>query len=195
MATQDERRQATRAKILRAARKRFVADGFDAASLERIIADAGISKGALYHHFESKHALFLAVFDEVSRETIAAARKAIKRTRSPVAQLIETCVAWLKAVEEPVARKIMLDIAPSALGWREAKAIEDRNAVGLIRASIEAALAAGEGKTGSVALAAQLINASLGELAMQRHAAAAKPSDRQTRTAIESLVRGLLGMA
>lgn len=192
MATQQQRREGTRRRILKAARRRFAADGYDATTLDAVIRDTGISKGALYHHFDSKHALLAAVFDEVSQETIAAARRAIRRRGPPSAQLVETCLAWLRAVEEHVPRRIMLDIAPSALGWREARAIEEKNAIGLIRANIAAAVAAGEGACASVDLAAHLLNASLGELAMQRQMAAQRPSDRQLKDVIARLVRGLL---
>ena len=192
MATQQQRREATRARILKVARRRFAADGYEATTLAVVLRDTGVSKGALYHHFASKHELFAAVFDQVSRETIAAARRTIRRQGSPSTLLVETCLAWLKAVEERVPRTIMLDIAPSALGWREAKAIEEKNAIGLIRANIEAAVAAGEGVCASIDLAAHVINASLGELAMQRQAARTRPTDRQTRETITQLVRGLL---
>lgn len=193
MASQDQRRADTRARLVAAARARFVADGYDAASLARVLADAGVSKGALYHHFPSKDALFAAVFDEISREVIAAAGKAARRARAPRLRLIETCFQWLKAAAAPAAGVILFEEAPKALGWTRAKAIEEENSISLMRAGVEAAIGAGEARCANVELAVRLINAALGELAMLRHASGGRtPTDREARAAIAAIIEGLL---
>lgn len=58
-----QRSEETRARIIESAIKLFSNRGYNAASVDNICAEAGISKGAFYHHFESKQALFLALLD------------------------------------------------------------------------------------------------------------------------------------
>ncbi|MBI5839690.1 MAG: TetR/AcrR family transcriptional regulator [Chloroflexi bacterium] len=58
-----QRSEETRARILESAIKQFSVNGFSKASVDKICAEAGVSKGAFYHHFESKQALFLALLD------------------------------------------------------------------------------------------------------------------------------------
>ncbi|MBL8560007.1 MAG: TetR/AcrR family transcriptional regulator [Hyphomonadaceae bacterium] len=194
MASQSERREETRARLIAAARTAFVEDGYEAAALDRILALAGVSKGALYHHFESKEDLFAAVFDGVSRETIARARKV--KARTAFGRLVAAACAWLEAVEAPDARAIMLEEAPRALGSQRAREIEDANAHAVMRAAIEAVVNAGEGRCADPDLAARLLNATLAELALLRHASnGATPGDRVMRDAVESVARGLLKIA
>ena len=69
--TQAERRAATRAALLSAARPLFAERGYEAVSSEEIVAAAGVTRGALYHHFDGKRGLFAAVFEEVESEFVA----------------------------------------------------------------------------------------------------------------------------
>ncbi|MDX2233575.1 MAG: helix-turn-helix domain-containing protein [Hyphomonadaceae bacterium] len=194
MASQSERRQETRARLIAAARACFVEDGYDAAALDRIVVLAGVSKGALYHHFASKQDLFAAVFEAVSRETIA--RAGATRARTAFARLMVAACAWLEAVETPDARAIMLEEAPRALGARRAREIEDANAHAAMRAAVDAVVRAGEGACADPDLAARLLNATLAELALLRHASGGKtPGDKAMKAAVESVARGLLGVA
>lgn len=70
--TQAERRAQTRARLLRAARKVFGARGYHGTTLDEVATKAGLSKGALYHHFDGKESLFLALLDERLDERIKA---------------------------------------------------------------------------------------------------------------------------
>lgn len=193
LASQSERREETRARLVAAARTCFVEDGYEAAALDRILALAGVSKGALYHHFASKEDLFAAVFDAVSRETIARAREV--KARTAFGRLVAAACAWLEAIEAPAARAIMLEEAPRALGFRRAREIEDANAHAVMRGAIEAVVRAGEGACADLDLAARLLNATLTELALLRHASGGTtPSDKAMRAAVESVARGLLNV-
>ena len=75
MATQAERREATRGRILEAAARLFAEQGYEATSTQQILEAAGTSRGALYHHFETKQAIFEAVFERVSKEAITRASR------------------------------------------------------------------------------------------------------------------------
>ncbi len=194
MSTQIERSNATRSKILAVARAAFVRDGYDGASLEKIATDAGFTKGALYHHYDGKEALFAAVFSLVSLETINAAGKRAAKIGVPREQLKAAAMAWLKAVERSDARTIILDLAPKALGFAGARALEDsitlEPLLGLVHAVLES-----EKLKGNVdaLLAARLINATLTEIALLRHASDGRaPGTNMAADAIIGVIDGVL---
>jgi AcrR family transcriptional regulator len=116
----DSHTEATVEALLRAGRRQFGSQGFDAVSLEAIVAEARVTTGAIYHHFAGKKGLFLAVAEEVERELLAVAA-GVKdadpwlRTRKAFAALIDACAA------PDVQRIVFLD-APRVIGpeaWRE----------------------------------------------------------------------------
>jgi AcrR family transcriptional regulator len=89
-----------------------------ATSTEAVLARAGVSKGALYHHFASKAELLAAVFEAVSRETVARAQSAAGGAGSARAELTAALKAWLRAVLAPEPRRIILETGPAVLGLR-----------------------------------------------------------------------------
>lgn len=189
MPTQAERSEATRARLIRAARGRFIAQGYQATLLDSILADAGLSKGALYHHFESKEAVFAAVFEEVAMEVVAQARAAERAGETPLAVLIQVSMAWLEAVTTPPARVIILETAPLVMGWQKTRQIQERTAIGLVRATLRAAIAAGQAQCADVHTAARLIGVTLSELALLRHEAA---SEARSLSELHVLVNNLI---
>lgn len=113
--TQRERREATIAALLVAARDRFAQDGYAATSLDAIATDAGVTKGALYHHFDGKEELFAAVHAREHRRLGAAAEAAAGEARDPWAAVEAACVAFARAAREPGTQRITLHDAPLAL--------------------------------------------------------------------------------
>ena len=95
MATQTERREATRDALVKAGRAHFARAGYEATHTNEILAAAGVSRGAMYHHFPSKQALFEAVFVAESKAAIAGASAAASHTGSPLENLLSACLAWL----------------------------------------------------------------------------------------------------
>lgn len=190
--TQDERRDATRALLVKTARVRFARDGYDA-PIESVLTDAGVSKGALYHHFSSKQELFTAVFEEVSRETIAAAAGQAPKRAAPSERLKASLFAWLKASEKPETAEILYDLAPKALGWADAREIEERYSMGLMRASVTACLERGHAQGRNPDLIVRLINATLAEIAMARRSTGGRsPNDAESKAVINTIVDALL---
>ncbi|MEV6103810.1 TetR/AcrR family transcriptional regulator [Streptomyces sp. NPDC051940] len=115
--TQQERTAATTNDLLGAARAHFARDGYAAASVDAICVQAGITKGALYHHFRGKQALFQAVYEAEQhrlREAIAAAHH---RCPDPWDGMYEGVRAFLGLSLEPGTQRITLLDAPGALGW------------------------------------------------------------------------------
>lgn len=127
MPSQADRRAATVAMILEGARRRFAANGFDATSIDDIAEAAGVAKGAVYHHFASKEAVFLQVLENV-QATIASAPvppEALKE-RDPAEQIAGAVLRYLLAASEPDVRRVLLIDGPAVIGWRRWREIDDR---------------------------------------------------------------------
>ena len=143
MPTQAQRTESTRAALVAAGRRLFGRDGFAATSIEDLTAEAGVTRGALYHHFETKEALFEAVFESVEVELLARAAKASSGGKDPWARLKVGCRAFLQSASDPEVQRIISVDAPSVLGWEKWRSIEERYGLGAIRASLQAAAADG----------------------------------------------------
>jgi AcrR family transcriptional regulator len=166
LARQAERSETTRGALVAAARDCFVEQGFDATSTESVLARAGVSKGALYHHFASKAELLAAVFEAVSRETVARAQNAGGGAGSSLAGLAAALKAWLRAVLAPEPRRIILETGPAVLGLARARQIEEAITQAPLRHSIERAIKDGEAQCADVDLVARLLSAAVSELAL-----------------------------
>lgn len=166
MASQAERREATREALIAAARESFLAAGFEATSTEAVLARAGVSKGALYHHFTSKAELLAAVFERVSQETVDKANAAAGRTRAPRTALAGALKTWLRVALEPEPRRILLDIGPAVLGFARARAIEEAITQAPIRRGVARIVESGEAECDDVDLVARLLSATVSELAL-----------------------------
>lgn len=166
MATQADRRAATRAKLLTIARDHFARSGYEGTHTNDILAEASLSRGALYHHFNSKQELFEAVFVSLSDETIAQAIQHGEEKKSPLEDLISASLAWLKAVRSPAIAAILLEQAPQVLGWEKARELEAKTSLAIMKRSLQRAVASGEISVVSLELSARLINALLAEAAL-----------------------------
>lgn len=143
MPTQAERSGATRAALVAAGQRLFGERGFAATSIEEIAGSAQLTRGALYHHFESKESLFLAVFESVERDLMATAAKVAIRGADAWQRLRLGCLAFIEACADPMVERIVLLDAPAVLGWDTWRAVDERYALALLRGGIEAAT--GEG--------------------------------------------------
>src|SRR5436190_5322191 len=117
--------EATRAALLRVARELFGEQGYAATSVEEIVATAGVTKGALYHHFGDKADLFKAVFQEVKREVSDRVVEVYNRP-DPWESLTEGCSIWIDAHLDPSIRRIVLADARAVLGWETLRDLESQ---------------------------------------------------------------------
>ena len=114
MVNQAQRREATIAAILRVARALFGKRGFAATSIDRIAADSGLAKGAVYHHFASKEALFTAVLEAVQADVAKSPVPAsATRLTDPLDQIAAGVLHYLLATNEPDTRRILLIDGPT----------------------------------------------------------------------------------
>ncbi len=140
--TQAERQAATRAALIAAARQAFAAQGYAATGTETVVRAAAVTRGALYHHFADKQALFAVVFETVAAEVLAAIEAAATDAPSALAALRRGSEAFLAAALAPATRRIYLIDAPAVIGWAQWREIDGRYAMGALRRGVDAALAA-----------------------------------------------------
>lgn len=168
MATNEERSANTRARLIAAAGALFARDGYAATSTEAILDGAGVRRGALYHHFADKAALFETVCEQLALQAVPAIDAATAAARGPLDALVRGSIAWIAFVTHDHVRRILLLDAPTVLGWERWQALDDRLAAEALRAGIDAALAAGELRfDGSPELLVTLANGALNALALQ----------------------------
>ena len=189
MATQAERSAATRSKILASARALFITVGYEATTTAMILAASGVSRGAMYYHFDSKESIFEELYLETSRQ-VAAHSVAGKRSGMTVRQeLIETCVAWLKEASRPDAAAILLELGPAVLGWGRCRELDDEHGFVPDAVLLGQAVSAGELSFDSIELATGMLRAALAEAAlMLKNSTTQQPTLQDARQAIESLL-------
>ncbi len=190
--TQAERREATREALIVAGRRLFAERGYADVSSEQLVAAAGVTRGALYHHFDGKLGLFEAVYLAVEDELVA--RFPLERLAGddPLANLKLAVGEVLELGLDPEIHQIALVDAPAVLGWEKWHEIELRYGLGLILASLTAAAEAGQIRELPVA---ELANVLLGALLEGAHYVARAPDRDEaldsTRGALEGLLDGL----
>ena len=160
-----ERGQATRAHLVDVATRLFAAHGYDGTSIEAVLADSGVSRGSLYHHFRGKEALFWAVLEEVGARISGPVAEAMRDAPDPVAALRAGCLAWIRLAGDPVVQQIMLIDAPAVLGWQRWREL-DENSLGEIRAAVTYAAEAGSIERRHVDTFAHILLAAANEVAM-----------------------------
>jgi AcrR family transcriptional regulator len=168
----------------------FSTGGYDATSVTEILEAAGVSRGAMYHHFRSKEDVFAAVFLQVSTAAIRDAARRIPKAATPFEALVAGCLGWLDAVDGDDIRRILIVDGPRALGWERARTLEEGASLGVVRTAIANAVASDELRVSSVDTAARLINAMLSEAAIHRPTQNAAER-RRTRAVLTAMLNGL----
>jgi AcrR family transcriptional regulator len=138
--TQAERTSATRRALLDAARAQFTEHGYAGTGREQVAAAAGVTRGALYHHFGTKEGLFRAVVEELEAGLVDRVAATAGAGTDAVDELRRGCLAFLDACMEPAVRRIVLLEAPVVLGWDAWREIDARYGLALVRAGLAGAL-------------------------------------------------------
>ncbi|MEO9824000.1 MAG: helix-turn-helix domain-containing protein [Paracoccaceae bacterium] len=121
--TQAERRAATKSALLKAARQLFVTRGFADTGTPELVAKAGVTRGALYHHFEDKTDLFRALATQEAQAIGALIEERTQDVSDPDEAMIVGTNAYFDAMAVPGRAKLLLSDAPSILGFAEALAL------------------------------------------------------------------------
>jgi AcrR family transcriptional regulator len=130
---------ATRSALLAAARARFAEHGFAGTSISDIAGDAGLTKGAVYHHFTSKEHLFELVFEAMEAELAARGAEAARGGTDPLDALARGFESFLDAALEPDVRRIVLTDGPAVLGTARYQELDEQYAYAGVVAAIEGA--------------------------------------------------------
>ena len=139
----DQFSEATRAALLEAATHRFATLGFAGTSLEDVAADIRATRGAVYHHFSSKKALFEAVFEKLETEAVHQSRTAGDGGENPWRRALLALDAFLETCSDPVYGRVVWQEAPLALGWAQWEELERKFGFGLIEEHLRALMESG----------------------------------------------------
>ena len=179
----------TRRALIDAARALFAQNGYAETSLDDVVAEAGVTKGALYHHFDNKKELFAAVVEIVEEHVMELVAAGPSAQRDPWKALVRGVERYLDACLEPEVQTILLLEAPSVLGWDAWRDREERYGLGLTRAGLQAAMNAKLLKKRPVDPLAHIVLGALTEASMY----IARADDRKkARAEVGKSVRSML---
>lgn len=142
--TQAERTASTKAALLGAARRLFAEQGYAATGREQIVEAAGVTRGALHHHYGGKEQLFRAVYEELEHEIMTKIATAAAGGTTPTQQLRLGTLAYLDAAMDPAVQRVCLIDGTSVLGWEVRAEISGNLALGMVQEVLQAAMDAGE---------------------------------------------------
>jgi AcrR family transcriptional regulator len=143
MATQAERREKTKAAIVNAATRIFGERGFAATTMDELAAGAKVAKGAVYHHFPTKEALFEAVFEQVSLELVSDLDRISRAEKDALAAMAAGTQAYFAACSNEATGQIILRDGPAVLGWERWREIDAKHFGGKFPHALTAAMDAG----------------------------------------------------
>jgi AcrR family transcriptional regulator len=123
----------TKRALADVATKLFTEQGYAATSLDQVVAGARVTKGALYHHFSGKQALFEAVFEKVESDASARIRKALRGSRDPWEKALMGLRAFLTTVQDPPYQRVVMQEGPAVLGYERFREQEERSSYGLVQ--------------------------------------------------------------
>jgi AcrR family transcriptional regulator len=183
--------EATKAKLERVARELFAERGFTELSAEELVARAGVTRGALYHHYNGKEGLFEAIVEGAMKEVHAKLAMEAAGEADPLRGLLRGIHAFLNISTQPSIQRILLIDAPAVLGWHKWRKMDDRYGLGLLKRGLSNAMKAGLLRNQDVDVMAHLLQGALTEAAMviarsKKPAKARKAAER----ALASMISG-----
>ncbi|MFQ6327500.1 TetR/AcrR family transcriptional regulator [Nocardia sp. NBC_01009] len=193
--SQEDRSRTTKAALEQAGRRLFAERGFAATSAEELVTEAGVTRGALHHHYGDKRGLFLAVLEQLEIESTAEIENAIGAV-GPDDIMTSMAIGlgvFLEICQRPEMIRIGLFDAPAVLGWQAWREFEARHGLGLIISELERARAEGLIPDVSITVLAQLILSAVSEAGLiVAHAADKAAARSQAQQSLMLLVAGLI---
>ncbi|MFZ0835387.1 MAG: helix-turn-helix domain-containing protein [Mycobacterium sp.] len=190
--TQAERREATVTALVETARELFARDGFTATSLDAVAAKVNVTKGAVYHHFDSKQQLFEAGFAGEVARLASLLPTVFARKRDPWDGFEAACRAFLEECLDPAVQRIVLLDAPAAIGWETMRRLE-APLFAMMESAITQAVEAGRIARRPAGPLAHFLFGALCEMAMV--VARAEEQKAAHRQAVTELGRVMAGLA
>jgi AcrR family transcriptional regulator len=193
--TQEQRSAATRDALISAARKLWGARGYAEVGTPEIATSAGVTRGAMYHQFADKAALFGEVVEAVEQDVMArmATLVAESGAASPADAIRAAVDAWLEVSGDPEVRQLILLDAPSVLGWAAFRDVAQRYSLGMTEQLLTEAIKAGQLADQPVRSLAHVLIGALDEAAMAIATADdPKRARRETREVLHRLIDAML---
>ena len=134
----------TKRALVDVAERLFTEHGYSATSLDAIVAGADVTKGALYHHFSGKQAIFEAAFERVESRATSGIAAAKDGHRDPWEKAQAGLRAFLEAVQEPAYRQIVISDGPSVLGHERYREQEERSTYAIVDEIVRSVLTSDE---------------------------------------------------
>jgi AcrR family transcriptional regulator len=189
-----ERGRTTRERLIATARELFGEHGYEGTSIGAVLEASGVARGALYHHFPSKEALFDAVLDRVVADIAAIAADAGRAHDDPVESLRAASGAWLELALDPAVQRIALLDPPAVVGWTRWRELDERYTLGGLRANLKLIAADGRLPEQDVDLLANMVLASVSEAALMiARADDPKAAFETGRATVDMLLTRLVG--
>lgn len=161
-----EKGRATRERLIAAGRLLFGERGYEATSIGLILEEAGVAKGALYHHFEDKQQLFDAVLDRTVAEISAQVAESARTGKDGLERLRIGCRTWLELALDPAIQRIAILDPPATVGWERGREVDELHVLGGVRASLLELAEEGRLPAAQVDALAHMVLASVNEAAL-----------------------------
>ncbi|HNN47759.1 MAG TPA: TetR/AcrR family transcriptional regulator [Marmoricola sp.] len=188
----------TKKTLLEVATELFTTRGYVGTSLDAVVAGAEVTKGALYHHFPGKQALFEAVFVSVEDAAANTIRKALKEPKDPWEKAQAGLRSFLDVVQDPTYQRVVIQEGPAILGYERFRESEERSSYGIVQTIVGSVVKAGDwtldeemSRTfsriffGAMSAAGEMISG----------ASDAQETSAQVEVAISFILEGLRGLA
>jgi AcrR family transcriptional regulator len=193
--TQEERSAATREALITAARKLWGLRGYAEVGTPEIATAAGVTRGAMYHQFADKAALFREVIEVVEQDVMARMATVVAESAvtTPADAIRAAVDAWLDVSGDPEVRQLILLDAPSVLGWAEFRDVAQRYSLGMTEQLLSEAIRVGQLTRQPVRPLAHVLIGALDEAAMVIATADdPKRVRRETRQVLHHIIDGIL---
>lgn len=132
----------TRRALIDVAAKLFSERGYASTSLDSIVSGARVTKGALYHHFSGKQAVFEAVFEKIENDASGRIKKALRRSRDPWEKATLGLRAFLDVVQDRSYQRVVIQEGPAVLGYERFREQEERSSYALVQDIVRTVLSA-----------------------------------------------------
>lgn len=191
--TQAARSAQTRARLLKTAERLFAQPGYASVGTNEIVQAAKTTRGGLYYHFKDKKDLFRAVHEQIEERIAAGIATKLAGTDRDLLEMLRVGVSsFLDVCMDPKVARIALVDAPSILGWKEWREVDERHGLGLIIAGLELGVADGMLAPQPVQPLAHLLLGAVGEAGMMiANAPDPKRARKEVEPALIALVEGL----
>jgi AcrR family transcriptional regulator len=134
--------EATKRTLVDVAQDLFTEHGYAATSLDAVVARAQVTKGALYHHFPGKQALFEAVFVQVETAAALSIHEVLLGRDDAWARAVGGLEAFLEVVRQPAYRRIVIQEGPAVLGYERFREHEELSSYAHVREIVRDVVAA-----------------------------------------------------